>query len=629
MPAHPRFLALFCLLPLTLGCKQAARPPAVCFPGEMQCEPSMRLCDEKGDGWLAASCPSGQACVAGECGDPLACPDACMDVICQPGERFCLEDGVFVYECDKTGTKPLACGSCAAAPIGGVCHDGECVSLCTSDEKSYLGCEYFAVDLDNARLFAGLDEFGTEQFLDAQNAQYAVIVSNPDASEPAFVSITRGPTRASPPGLVCTTAQPDDSVVMSAIVPPRGLHVFELPSRNVDGTVLARLAYRIAANRPITAYQFNPLENVKVFSNDASLLLPTNTLDTDYFVMTRSQTFDELKGYLTVVGTRPGATEVTVRVTGRTLAGVGIPALEPGESFTARLSQYDVLNIETNFIGADLTGSTVHASQPVAVFGGSEAANAPTTSRCNPATHKCEYDGVTDCSCPAGDPLCSPDAKCSAFITCCADHLEKQLFPVSTWGSDYVAVRSYPRGLEKDIWRLLAAYDDTEVTLEPAAAIVPRLDAGQWFEFESAADFAIHATRPVLVGQFLAAQDAPNPGREAGDAGIGDPSFILLAPVRQFREDYVFLAPNKYAEDYVSVAARAGGTVRLDGTVIEQIALAQAVSIGTSGWRALRVPLADGFHEIICRGGCSIMVHGYDRYVSYAYPGGLNLEPAE
>ena len=43
-------------------------------------------------------------------------------------------------------------------------------------------------------------------------------------------------------------------------------------------TALTRHAYRIHSTFPVVAYQFNPLENVNVFSNDASLLKPTEAL---------------------------------------------------------------------------------------------------------------------------------------------------------------------------------------------------------------------------------------------------------------------------------------------------------------------------------------------------------------
>lgn len=600
----------------------------ICFPGEVRCndDATVEVCVTSGTRWAPGACGTNQVCTKGDCGDPLECPDACQDQICQPGARVCANDNVFVYECDGKGTGLISCGSCAVPPINGVCFEGNCVSLCDIEQKSYLGCEYFAADLDNARLFSGFDTFGQERFLDAEGAQYAVVISNPNPSRPAFISITRDVGVGEPPGDECIEPMPDDSFVAATILPPGGIHVFALPPRNIDGTVKGKLAYRVASNLPITAYQFNPLENVDVFSNDASLLLPTTAIGKNYVVMTRGQTFDELKGFFTVVGVNPLPTEVTVQVSARTLGGNGIPPMEAGETFTTTLAQYEVLNIETNQIGADLTGSTITASRNVTVYAGSEAANAPSTSKCNTTTNTCEANAAKSCACPTNNPTCDQDALCSAYITCCADHLEMQLFPVDTWGTDYVAVRSFPRRNELDVWRILAKDADTEVTLTPAVTTVPTLAANGWFEFEATGDFEINATKPIMVGQFLAAQDSPSPGTQIGDAGTGDPAFILIAPTRQFRTDYAFLAPNKYVFDYVSIAAPLGAEVLLDGAPVDASALALVSQVGTSNWRSIRVPISDGFHQLLCSEPCSLMVHGYDQYVSYGYPGGLNLD---
>jgi len=503
--------------------------------------------------------------------------------------------------------------------VDAVCYHGECVSVCTASDKSYIGCEYFAVDLDNANVPC------SNGMCDASASQFAVVVSNPHPQNEVVYIVTTGPTTFNSD--TCTASE---NVTMAGTLPPKGLAVLNLPRRDVNGTVKAALAYRIAANAPLTAYQFNPLENVGVFSNDATVLLPANTADTDYYIMTREQSFDELKGFGTVVGISDN-TEVTFTTTAKTLAGIGIPQLMPGESLTTTLNRFDVLNIETNEIGADLTGSFVHASAPVIVFGGSEAANAPNTSRCDLATMTCTQDPSVSCACTDLDgPSCVPHAKCSQFITCCADHLEMQLFPVSTWGTEYIAVRSKRRGHELDLWRFLASEADTQVVLVPSLANVPPLAAGQWFELQTDSDFLIAANKPILVGQFLAAEQAPNPGKQEGDAGTGDPSFILAAPTRQLRDSYVFLAPDKYAYDFVSVAATATSNVRLDGEEMADLdPLArelEVVPIAETDWVAYRANVADGFHILSCTEPCSVMVHGYDQYVSYGYPGGLNLE---
>jgi hypothetical protein len=385
----------------------------------------------------------------------------------------------------------------------------------------------------------------------------------------------------------------DNNFVLAVRIPPYGVATLNLPRYDIDGTCQERRAYRVASNIPITAYQFNPLDNVDVFSNDASLLLPTTALGTDYLVMTRESSFDRLKGFVTVVGVGPDPVDVTVIPSADTFPGESIAGLTAGETFTTVLGALEVLNLETLNIGGDLTGTRVRSSAPVAVFAGAEAANVPNIK--------------------------------NAPITCCADHLEQQMFPVDLWGTSYMAARSYPRGLEQDYWRILASVDDTHVTLDPAVAAVPVLNAGQWFEFGADGDFSLVADKPVLLGQFLAAQDAPNPGRQPGDAGIGDPSFMLTVPTGQLRSDYAFLAPDKYAEDYISVALPEGEVALLDGQDMTDFPGILLAAIGQSHWMSLRVPVADGYHQLQCSKPCGVMVHGYDRYVSYGYPGGMDL----
>src|SRR4029077_4611991 len=99
-------------------------------------------------------------------------------------------------------------------------------------------------------------------------------------------------------------------------------------------TALTRHGYRVTSNVPVVAYQFNPLENVDVFSNDASLLKPVEalrgsagTLEDAYVVLgwpqTIASTHDpntnfgsdtplDFRAFLTIAATRD---DTRVRVT--------------------------------------------------------------------------------------------------------------------------------------------------------------------------------------------------------------------------------------------------------------------------------------------------------------------------
>jgi hypothetical protein len=641
---------------------EAVDDPA-CSPGEPRGECSADLlgrvvCAPDGSGWVVEACGEDSACLYnGKC------------TACRPGNRKCKDDDT-VLRCDETGSAYVKALDCNGYETGQVCRLGACARLCDLNSKvqSYIGCEYWGVDLDNAFVPGG----GEGGYYDASNAQYAIVVSNTSPKYPARVQVFQLDEGGSE---VEVASDSHGDPLPAEPIPPMGLRIYGLGPRNLDSTGVYPLAYRVVSSIPITAYQFNPLDNVNVFSNDATVLLPSNALGKYHIVMTREQTFDDLKGFLTVVATYDGETQVTVTVTAPTLGDNGIDPMAPGESRAFVLRRYEALNIETDAYGADLTGSIVYSNHPVAVFGGSEASNAPNTTHCCPGG-ECAASAENffqpwlacadrdDCLCewprhhmtPPQDVPCRNNYQCIKYNTCCADHLEMQIYPVKAWGTTYVATRSWPRGGERDVWRILGAADQTAFTTFPSQLDVPVIDRGGWVDFESGDDFEVFAKKPVLVGQFLAAQDAPDPNvsaKGANDAETGDPTFMLAVPVEQFRTEYVFLAPDKYAFDAINLVVPAGVPVFLDGTevrdeglqfapakeILKQVKDAgvkgptelgprwgQRALVGTGAYEVWRLVVADGVHVAQCVEPFGVIAYGYDQYVSYGYPAGLNLD---
>jgi hypothetical protein len=604
----------------------------VCCPGQTNgCSDDQQgvfICAEDGTGWVSDPCTSaaGEATI---CLSNVDNPEGyCTE--CKPGQKRCQDDDV-VLICAEDGTGWVEFSNCNGGITGMVCVENACVELCEINVKRniYMGCDFWGVDLDNAFVPGG-----RTGFYDAAGSQYSIVVSNPSAKYPATISVS------GIEGEILFDS--DDNPFPTAPLQPGQLRIYNLPRRDADGTVVAPLAYRVRASIPITAYQFNPLANVDVFSNDASLLLPENVAGKYYFIMTREQTFHELRSYLTVAAVREGITQVTVDVTAPTLVGVNektgepIPHLEPGETVTFQLEQFDVLNIETDAIGADMTGSVVLANRDVIVFGGSEASNAPNNNHCliedGEDEGVCEWDGETKCD-------DNSDCTSAGFNTCCADHLEQQLFPVKSWGTHYVASKSFPRNGERDVYRIMAAENNTLVTTLPVQVNIPVLNRGEWVDFESDANFEIKGTKPILVGQFLASEQAPDPnvGGVPGpmDAGIGDPAFLLLVPAEQFRQDYIFLAPDKYELDYATVVAPKNATVWVDCPELDVAKIPDTCpSLDEDEWswymsgefKTAKFAIADGVHRIYADEPVSVYVYGYDQYVSYGYPAGLDIK---
>ncbi|MFT4702548.1 MAG: hypothetical protein ACI81R_000233 [Bradymonadia bacterium] len=675
--------------------------PAPCIPGTRRCAidgaNAYELCEDTGQ-YLQVPCVEGQVCERGECITPIDCEpfevDSCTDcrtyqgcsptgnargeyvlnpnqvcvedelgarieeTVCTPNSTRCTDESS-VEACDACGFGYQFARDCFGEDETTICDLGQCITQCEFIEKrkSYIGCEYWAVDLDNAFVPAG-----GGQFIDADGKPFAVVVSNPSANIAADITVTKfDPVTLTDVVEWSGTVQPGELEVIP-------LHFYEnasdregIPLSDIQGTMIGYESFKVSSTVPIVAYQFNPLDNETVYSNDASLLFPTSSLGTNYWVMTRRQTFDILKAYVTVVATLPGATEVTLSLPPRTLenplvtlAGVDadnatrvIPALEGGDVLTVTLQQGQILNLETNRPGADLTGTRVQSNRPVAVFGGAEAANAPTDDRCVYRVSRddwvCEATRLSVNPTPCVNDNGEPDiTRCSDYITCCADHIEHQMLPVNVWGRNFNATRSQPRGDEADTWRVLAANDNTTVTLLELPATWPlpgmlptasrrevTLNAGEWFEFQSPVDFEIASSGPIMVGQFLSAEFAPYPQSidaqqpPHSDAGTGDPAFILAVPVEQYRDEYTFLAPSGFEFDYVTVTAPVLSTIILDG---EEIPAEEWNDFGRGDYHAARLLVPDGVHTITGDAPFGIMVHGYDSFVSYGFAGGLNLE---
>jgi hypothetical protein len=610
----------------------------VCAAGDTRCSGTvLQTCGGTAPSWQRTTdcANAGQSCV-----DAL---HGCG--VCAPGAVAC--QGQSIATCDPSG-QAWQVGQACDTGNGYACRKGECVQLCAqaAEEQSNVGCEYWGADLDNA------DVSPSEN---AAAQQYAIVVSNIQPDVPARVTVEQDDSSPGDPSHAIV-------VVAAAVIPPQSLEVFDLGPREVDGsadgtfntgtgTALTRHAYRVTSDFPIVSYQFNPLDNVDVFSNDASQLFPTSGLNAgsgvSYVVpgwpQTIASTNDpstnfglDLRAFLTVVATHDD-TQVTVTSAARVIPGGPFPTgLAQGGTGTATLQAFEVLNLETGDFDADFTGSLVWADKPVALFPGSEASDAP-------------Y--FTNLS--------------NRF--CCADHLEHQTPPLRTVGQSYVLAKMPNRTSaviaaggqigeidELEYYRVVATASGTthvKTTLpSPYDAFVLSAQ-GASETIPSKNDFLLDADQPTMVLQVQASQQAG--GVPNGLPG-GDPSTMFPAPVEQWRSDYVLLTPNKYVFDYLVVVAPNSAHVFIDGLALDSTDSDVTPSDGltdaargstTPPYWTYRYQLSyptidptaqppknilpgkqnDGVHHVQSDLPVGVMAYGFDSYVSYAYAGGTQL----
>lgn len=625
-----------------------------CEPGEIvQCAEentqSVLECQEDGTGTVPASCPPSTVCRSGEC----------VEVDCVPGDGRC--DGNVPEVCDEAGEQYVAKEPCGE---NSNCEEGACLDRCeiAAETNSYIGCEYWAVELENHLLY---EERETGSSIpDDRMPPFAVVLANTSTSYDAKVTVLKDETTPAkaigsrtvgsdiPMGEESPTTVhselvnadgerllgPIDKRLVDVPLPKNSLLTLILPNRQIPHgeSTVREYAYQIKTTQPVVAYQFNPYCCNYNFTNDASLLMPRGALTENYMYMSypvwnapnRAEGDEPESPTITVLATEPD-TEVSVQLRepnreDHDYEDILYPIEEerisgPDEQgrLTATLQPFEVLNIAGGSVAEDLTGARISANKPVSAFG----------------AHSCTFVPFSKWAC---------------------DHLEQQLFPMETWGQKFIATPLKRRGPEDTFtregtyWKFLAREDGTEIStgldlragedgvLPEAGEGVPpcsdfsddpqngviKLDSGESCEFGTQTTFVADSNKPVLLGAFLSGQESV--GDDVQHAG--DPAFFLVPPDHQFRSEYSFLTPETYHVDYVTVTVSAGTkTVELDGETIQLQEEETYREFPDLGVARAHLEVDPGPHRISSELGFGIVVYGYDDYVSYAYTGGLNL----
>ncbi|MBW2278397.1 MAG: IgGFc-binding protein, partial [Deltaproteobacteria bacterium] len=438
-----------------------------------------------------------------------------------------------------------------------------------ADAKTSVGCDFFTLDIDN--------------WTAADPETFAIVVSNPHEDQNADITLTHGN---------------DSNVIYGVTLAPYELHTINVactsgclvaPQQIEEQGIATGVGFHLTADVPILAYQWNPY-GIELYSTDASLLIPTTSLDGTYIAAAWNTgpgaSWSYLNSQISVVITEDNTKISFISSTNVPEQGGVGPFTQGVESGEYTLNAYDVISMRPVALDDDLTGTAILADKPVVVFGGHSCANVPNGS----------------------------------YAAC--DHVEEQILPLAAWGTSTVLARHAVRSgctEEQDqvVWRLIAGADDMTVYFDPPA---PSPAGAEYYFAQQGELLEFWGTDDHLVeGLFNNPDDPEEPeapffayqmmmGCTFASCGAseGDPMMLQSPPAGQFLDRYVFSTDEVFDFDYdhIIIVRLAGTEVELDcaGVLGPEI----FESVGSSDWEVGRFFIDNPENSTGCLDGAHV-----------------------
>ncbi|MGY6694905.1 MAG: autotransporter outer membrane beta-barrel domain-containing protein [Roseinatronobacter sp.] len=328
----------------------------------------------------------------------------------------------------------------------------------------------------------------------------------------------------------------------------------------LDGSVQNNALFLIADN-PISALATNLVDA----SSDMTSLLSTTALGREYFVLGWQQLGANLPSQLSITAVEDN-TEVSFTPQ-NPLSGFAAD-----EVHTVTLNRGETLGLE----GFDVTGTYINATAPVAVFGGVQCGNIP--------------QGVSAC-----------------------DHVISQNVGVENFSDDFRMIQTPLAGSDSDLIRVIAASDDTEITIDGVSQGV--INRGEFLTVDNVGNAHITATNPVQLGQYMRG--------ESGSRSLGDPAFSVLPGTDQWINSYVFSIPGDgttpdFERNYlmVVIAEQAEGSLLLNDTPVEQTDYDEREILDGFVYGTIEIAEA-GVGTVSADEDFLAMIAGFDNFDSY------------
>ncbi|MBK8952869.1 MAG: PKD domain-containing protein [Chitinophagaceae bacterium] len=355
---------------------------------------------------------------------------------------------------------------------------------------------------------------------------------------------------------------------------------------------------RVTATMPVVVYSYITQSAI----SGATVCLPTQVLGREYYSSNYTQISNaqNANSYFTIIAVEDNT---TINITPADTTKNG---WLPGNTYPITLNKgqiYQVLGKHNNtavsglYYGKDMTGSKIESvsaggggCKRIAVFSGAGKIRI----------------GV-----------------CTTANT--SDNLYQQLYPVASWGKNYLTAPSYNR--TANFYRVIKKPTvPTNVfvngTLIPPASFVN----GTYYGFSGSVPNKIEADQPISVSQYFTTQGC------SGNVTPYDPDMIVLNPVEQNISKVTLVSSNLVAaspQHHIHVIMRNGGTgissFRMDNILVPVGSWVTHPQDANYSYLYLG-NVSQGYHTLESDSGFNALAYGYANAESYGYSAGSNIK---
>jgi len=349
-------------------------------------------------------------------------------------------------------------------------------------------------------------------------------------------------------------------------------------AETIGSEYINRNAINITSQEDVSVY----IHQYFGMRSEATVVLPTSSLGAAYYVISYTGVGNTFDG-----GNYPSSfllvashDETTINYT---LSGDSQNGKSSGSTHTIELNKGEVFQVRSKDWLTDLTGTYISGDKDFALF--------------------------------AGTPWSQVPLGCLAM-----DNLLEQMYPISTWGTKYVASSFF--GTASDLFRIIASENNTVVRIEGEVTETRNLNAGEHYDFQASNGSYIESNLPISVAQFITGSSC--------NGGVGDPSLVILNTVQQIRDTVTLFNSGFSAIDqnYINVICQTkeADLVYIDGSRVTDLGF-RFIPIGEEAqFSYAAIATQVGAHTLYTEGcGIIAMAYGYGDVESYAYSGGASF----